>query len=217
MTAPDPKLTLTEATAPAVAAREPKLSLSEALAPYLPGARRAQVRDTLAARYGADLVTEDMIDAAIDGRRPPAGPGAVHRAWAESLDGPALADRLTRLAGDVRWCSPPERAAVLAEAAARVGPGRASQGQARLEREIRDTAAALSNGLTMRADRPSYGYTKTHLRDQLAQLTGMITGHLIASGAWDKPGAPGLAAVEHAKAVFGLDLHGLARAIKESR
>jgi hypothetical protein len=168
-------------------AAEPTLTLSEALAPYLPGARR----------------------------RDAAAPAA---AWADSLDGPALADRLTRLAGDVRWCSPAERAAVLREAAGRVTTGDStSPGLTRLAREIRNTAAEIGNGLTMRRDHPSYGYTKAALRERLAQLQGMITGHLIAAGDWDQPGAPLQATLEHADAYFGLDLHDLARAIKESR
>jgi hypothetical protein len=154
----------------------------------------------------------DFLPPAATGR-----PDAHHRAWAESLDGPALTDRLTRLSANIRWCSPAERAALLTEAAARVGLASRDRGLAWLDREVRSMHAALANGLTTRRDHPTYGYSKASLREMLARLTGLVTGHMIASGAWYDACDPIVATHGYAASRFDIDLRGLDRAIKEAR
>ena len=91
-----------------------------------------------------------------------------------------------------------------------------SSSRVRLTQEIKNLHAAILNGITMRREHPSYGYTKGSLFDQLNRLTGMIEAHLIITGNWDKPGDPAVGTSAYAAGAFQIELAKLAVKIQES-
>lgn len=88
----------------------------------------------------------------------------------------------------------------------------------RLEREITQAGHTILNGIKMRRDHPSYGYTKTALVADLNRLEGMLLAWLVITGRWDFPGAPTFAQAERdaISQRFGISTPSLRKLIKES-
>lgn len=86
----------------------------------------------------------------------------------------------------------------------------------RLEREIRNQAATVANGVVMRREHPTYGYTKASLRRDLHRLEGMLSAWLLITGRWDAPGTitPALRAASLRE--LDIDLETLTDYVEES-
>jgi len=84
---------------------------------------------------------------------------------ARSLNDQALADRLTHLAADVRWTTPAERAALLAEAAARLNQDPAERVLAWLLAFYE--AGARPGGNLSGADQAAISQVRALIADQL--------------------------------------------------
>lgn len=72
----------------------------------------------------------------------------------------------------------------------------------RLEREIRNQAGIVRNGVDMRRHHPSFGYTKGHVRAQFHQLEGMLMAWVYVTGRWDHSGRPGEPTIEQFMSEF---------------
>lgn len=48
-----------------------------------------------------------------------------------------------------------------------------------MEKQIRDNAATVMNQITLRKERPSYGYTKAMIRDSFSHLEGTVGLYMV--------------------------------------
>ena len=83
---------------------------------------------------------------------------------------------------------------------------------ARLEAEIRHAHATVRSGIANRRDHPSFGYTKAHIRAEVARLFALVEAWALTGGAWTQGGRMHDGAIgATAGTTFGFDLHDLRR------
>jgi len=87
----------------------------------------------------------------------------------------------------------------------------------RLEREIRDARGTVVNGMQMRREHPSYGYTKTMIREELTRLTALIEAHALVTGAIAYIAKPVLPDIREHGRTLGVDLSDLEKKVRDMK
>lgn len=86
----------------------------------------------------------------------------------------------------------------------------------RLESEIRSAHASVNSAITNRRNHPSFGYTKTMIREEFSRLHGLVEAHFIVSGGWQGSASPIRGAIrEHGESEFGFDLYRLSEKVAD--
>lgn len=88
----------------------------------------------------------------------------------------------------------------------------------RIETEIRNLAANITNGVQMRREHPSYGYKKSALLADYHRLEGMLLSWLLLTSTWDHGTMPQLDIPRRQaiKNALGVDLSALHAAVTNS-
>jgi hypothetical protein len=89
------------------------------------------------------------------------------------------------------------------------------KGLERLAEEIRHAVATTGSSLANRRDHPSFGYTKTMIRESLRRTVTLVEAYMMASGMWEYPNGPLTGDIKAYAPTIGVNLEELFDAVAE--